>query len=232
MKNAPRASACRCSPRFATSASSAVATGGAEEDHRAEHVEEEAHVDRVRADDGEHQAPGFQIIRARIASMQAPAPHESAIVRGSLSFAASSELGASPSAASRSASRRFRLSRAAADPAGGVRRDPEDDRRDDPRLAVAVAEAMDEPEPEHEGQRRSDSDEHDGHTRQAEKESDLARTAAAEGEDAEDARPQTAPPNTKNAPETCSASSHWSRLIAAERTLPGGWKPSSVMSGC
>ena len=68
----------------------------------------------------------------------------------------------------------------AAHPAGRVREDPEHERRDDPRVAVAVAERAraDEPEPEDDRQQHAAVDREHGDAREPEQERDLARPLA------------------------------------------------------
>ena len=73
--------------------------------------------------------------------MATPLPHESASVAGSRSRAFSSALGASPSAASRSASSRVSLSRPPPMPPAALAATQRTIETDDPGLAEGVAEA-------------------------------------------------------------------------------------------
>ncbi len=92
-KASARESACTAPTCAAAAGEDRDRGGRAEERDRAEDVQEERQVPGVRADGGEHQAPGFQIMSARIASMPAPAPHESASVTRVANAARSSALG-------------------------------------------------------------------------------------------------------------------------------------------
>src|SRR6185295_19641043 len=76
-----------------------------------EHVQEERQVPAVGPDECDHHVPGFQIISARITRITMPLPQLSPSHTGSRRRAVSSALGASPSAASRSASSRVFFSR-------------------------------------------------------------------------------------------------------------------------
>ena len=138
---------------------------------------------RCRADDATHHAPGFQTIRTRITRTPTPLPELSASVIGSRPRT-SSGLGASPSAASRSASFRVSLLASAAVPPCACE-DPEDDREDHPCVAVAVADVVHEPEPEHERDDQAAADRHHGDARQPDEDGDLARPLAPERGDVE-----------------------------------------------
>src|SRR5207249_2862981 len=75
----------------------------AEQDHRAEYVQEQREVPRVWAEHRDHW-PGFQIIRMRISRSVSPDPYESAFPTGSRTSARSSGVIVSPASASRAAS--------------------------------------------------------------------------------------------------------------------------------
>src|SRR6266571_4352117 len=78
---------------------------GAEKGCCTEHVQEERQVPPGRPDDRDHE-PGFQTIRARIATTARPDAAENAIATGSSRRACNSAFVASPAAASCSASSR------------------------------------------------------------------------------------------------------------------------------
>src|SRR5262249_41167197 len=83
----------------------------AEQDRCAEYVEEQRKIPRVRSEESDHSAPGFQIITARIAKTSRLEARLSASGTGSRTRAWSSALGVSPPRAARPASCRVAWSR-------------------------------------------------------------------------------------------------------------------------
>ena len=141
---------------------------------------------------------------------RAPLPHESASVTGSRSRARSSALGASPSAASRSASWRVSPSRSPPRLPSAPATTQSTSEATTQSVAEREVGLVDEPEAEHERERATPtpiSDDRDaGQARGRARPRSAARAAAR----ARSASPAiTEPPRARNAPVTCSASSHW-----------------------